>query len=223
MTNTPNLKVRVKTARGRTLSSTRWLQRHLNDPFVHEAKKKGYRSRAAFKIVEIDDKHKLFKVGQKVLDLGAAPGGWSQIAAERIGAIEGKGKVIAVDLLEMDPLPGVETLLLDFYDDDAESIIKSYLGDSLIDLVLCDMAASATGHKYTDHLKIIGLLEAALDFTEKVLKPDGAFLGKVFRGGTENTILTRMKKEFKSVKHIKPKSSRSDSTELYVLGNGFKG
>ena len=210
MTNTPNLKVRVKTARGRTLSSTRWLQRHLNDPFVHEAKKKGYRSRAAFKIVEIDDKHKLFKVGQKVLDLGAAPGGW-------------KGKVIAVDLLEMDPLPGVETLLLDFYDDDAESIIKSYLGDSLIDLVLCDMAASATGHKYTDHLKIIGLLEAALDFTEKVLKPDGAFLGKVFRGGTENTILTRMKKEFKSVKHIKPKSSRSDSTELYVLGNGFKG
>jgi 23S rRNA (uridine2552-2'-O)-methyltransferase len=218
-----NLSVRVKTAKGRKLASTRWLQRQLNDPYVEAAKREGYRSRAAFKLAEIDDKHRLLKPGMTVLDLGAAPGGWSQIAAARIGAGEGKGRVIAVDLAAIEPVPGVEALVLDMNEPESGDRIKEALGGARADVVLSDMAASSTGHRQTDHLRIVALAESALDIAEEVLKPGGAFLAKVLQGGADKTLLARLKTGFAQVKHVKPKASRADSAEVYVLATGFRG
>ena len=212
------LKVRVKTARGRTTGSKRWLERQLNAPYVANAKAKGYRSRAAFKLIEIDDKYRLLNPGAKIVDLGAAPGGWTQVCVQRVGAA---GRVVGIDLSEMEHVPGAELIHLDFLDPGAEARIKELLGGPA-DVVLSDMAAPATGHPKTDHLRIMGLCEAALDFAETVLKPGGAFLAKVLRGGTEGALLTRMKKSFASVAHVKPPASRSDSAEMYVLATGFR-
>jgi 23S rRNA (uridine2552-2'-O)-methyltransferase len=215
-----DLKVRVRSG-GRTQASRRWLERQLNDPYVARARREGLRSRAAFKLMEIDDKAKLLKPGAKVVDLGAAPGGWSQVAAKRVRAGNG-GRVVAIDLLPMDPLPGVDFLQLDFLDPQAPDQLKALLGGPA-DVVLTDMAANATGHRATDHLKIIGLAEAAADFAREVLKPGGAFLAKVLQGGTEGELLASLKRDFGSVKHVKPAASRSDSAELYVLATGFRG
>ena len=215
-----DLKVRVRSG-GRTQASRRWLERQLNDPYVARARREGLRSRAAFKLMEIDDRAKLLKPGAKVVDLGAAPGGWSQVAAKRVRAGSG-GRVVAIDLLAMDPLPGVDFLQLDFLDPDAPERLKALLGGSA-DVVLTDMAANATGHRATDHLKIMGLAEAAAEFAREVLKPGGAFLAKVLQGGTEVELLASLKRDFASVKHVKPAASRSDSAELYVLATGFRG
>ena len=215
-----DLKVRVRSS-GRTQASRRWLERQLNDPFVARAKREGLRSRAAFKLMEIDDKAKLLKPGAKVVDLGAAPGGWSQVAAKRVRAGNG-ARVVAIDLLAMDPLSGVDFLQLDFLDPDAPERLKALLGGPA-DVVLTDMAANATGHRATDHLKIMGLAEAAAEFAREVLKPGGAFLAKVLQGGTEVELLASLKRDFASVKHVKPAASRSDSAELYVLATGYRG
>ena len=215
-----DLKVRVRSG-GRTQASRRWLERQLNDPYVARARREGLRSRAAFKLMEIDDKAKLLKPGAKVVDLGAAPGGWSQVAAKRVRAGSG-GRVVAIDLLAMDPLPGVDFLQLDFLDPDAPERLKALLGGPA-DVVLTDMAANATGHRATDHLKIMGLAEAAAEFAREVLKPGGAFLAKVLQGGTEVELLASLKRDFASVKHVKPAASRSDSAELYVLATGYRG
>ena len=217
-----NLKVRVKTARGRKLSSTRWLERQLNDPYVAEARRLGYKSRAAFKLVEIDDKYGFLVPSARVLDLGAAPGGWSQIAARRVRSDMGEGKVIALDLTEVDPIPGVEFILADFLAPEAPDLIREQLGGEPADVVLSDMAAPASGHRQTDHLKIMALCEAALEFAREVLKPGGAFLAKVLRGGTEHTLLDSMKRDFDTIRHVKPKASRQDSAELYVLATGYR-
>jgi 23S rRNA (uridine2552-2'-O)-methyltransferase len=216
------LKVRVKTGKGRPLSSKLWLERQLNDPYVVRAKAAGLRSRAAFKLAEIDDRHHLLKPGRSVLDLGAAPGGWSQVAARRVGAAEGRGRVVAVDLLPMDPVAGVAFAQLDFLDPAAPQRIRDLLGGPA-DVVLSDMAANATGHRRTDHLKIMALAETAAEFAREVLKPGGAFLAKVLQGGTEATLLADLKRDFASVKHVKPAASRADSAELYVLATGFRG
>jgi 23S rRNA (uridine2552-2'-O)-methyltransferase len=216
------LKVRVKTGKGRSLSSKLWLERQLNDPYVARAKREGFRSRAAFKLIEIDDKHRLLKPGGRVVDLGAAPGGWSQVAAKRVGAGDGKGKVVAIDLLDMPAVPGVTFEQIDFLDEDTPQRLLAML-DGKADLVLSDMAANATGHRRTDHLKIVALVEAAADFAREVLRPGGAFLAKVIQGGTENELLASLKRDFASVKHVKPQASRSDSAELYVLATGFRG
>jgi 23S rRNA (uridine2552-2'-O)-methyltransferase len=213
------LKVRVKTGKTRSVSSKRWLERQLNDPYVARAKREGMRSRAAYKLIEIDDRHRILKANACVVDLGAAPGGWSEIAAQRVGA---KGRVVAIDLLEMVPLPGVDFLQLDFLDPDAPAKLKVML-DGPADLVLSDMAANATGHKRTDHLKIMALVEAAAEFAREVLRPGGAFLSKVIQGGTESTLLADLKRDFASVKHVKPAASRADSAELYLLATGFRG
>jgi 23S rRNA (uridine2552-2'-O)-methyltransferase len=217
------LKVRVKTARGRTPSQKHWLERQLNDPFVHEAKRLGLRARSAFKLAEIDDKYRIFRPGMLVVDLGAAPGSWSQLAAQRIRADEGEGRVVAIDLHGMDPLPGVTILRKDFLDPDAPSKLKEALGDRQADVVLSDMAAHATGHRQTDHLRIMALCEAALMFAREALRPGGAFLCKVLRGGTENELLADMKRDFAAVRHLKPEASRADSAELFVLATGFRG
>ncbi|KZD09410.1 RlmE family RNA methyltransferase [Oceanibaculum pacificum] len=210
--------VRVKTARKRTHSSTLWLQRQLNDPYVAEAKRQGYRSRAAFKIVQLDEKFGFFKGAKRIVDLGAAPGGWSQVAAERVPG----AKIVALDILPMDELPGVEVLLQDFLADEAPERLKAALGGPA-DVVLSDMAPPTTGHTKTDHLRIIGMCEMALEFAIEVLAPNGVFVCKVFQGGTEGTLLSRMKQCFASVKHAKPPASRADSAELYVVAAGFKG
>jgi 23S rRNA (uridine2552-2'-O)-methyltransferase len=215
------LKTRVKSGKGRTLSSKLWLERQLNDPYVARAKREGYRSRAVYKLIEIDDKHRFLKTGGRVVDLGAAPGGWSQIAAKRVGAAEGKGRVVAIDLLDMDPVPGVEFLKLDFLDPSAPDILKDKLGGKA-DVVLSDMAANATGHRKTDHLKIVALVEAAAEFAREVLAPGGTFLAKVLQGGTEGELLALLKRDFTSVKHVKPAASRADSAELYLLASGFR-
>jgi 23S rRNA (uridine2552-2'-O)-methyltransferase len=215
------LKVRVKRAKGRSLSSKLWLERQLNDPYVARARREGYRSRAAFKLAEIDDKHRFLKAGARVLDLGAAPGGWSQVAARRVGAAEGRGRVVAIDLAEMEPIPGVTFARLDFLDPDAPHRLKDLLGDQA-DVVLSDMAANATGHKRTDHLKIMALVEAAAEFCREVLAPGGVFLAKVLQGGTEAALLARLRRDFATVKHVKPAASRADSAELYVLASGFR-
>ena len=212
------LKVRVKNKR-KSQSSRKWLERQLNDPYVARAKREGYRSRAAFKLIEIDDKHRLFKPGGRVADLGAAPGGWSQVAARRVGT---SGRVIGIDILEMDEIPGVEVATLDFLDPAAPDKLKAMLGGPA-DVVLSDMAANATGHRQTDHLKIMALVEAAAEFAGEVLKPGGAFLAKVIQGGTEGALLAQLKRDFAAVKHVKPAASRSDSAELYVLATGFRG
>jgi 23S rRNA (uridine2552-2'-O)-methyltransferase len=216
------LKVRVKTGKGRPLSSKLWLERQLNDPYVARAKAEGLRSRAAFKLAEIDDRHRLLKAGRHVLDLGAAPGGWSQVAARRVGAAEGRGRVVAVDLLPMEPIAGVAFAQLDFLDPAAPQRMREMLGGPA-DVVLSDMAANATGHRRTDHLKIMALAEAAAEFAREVLGPGGAFLAKVLQGGTEATLLADLKRDFASVKHVKPAASRTDSAELYVLATGFRG
>ena len=214
---------RLKTAIGRSPSSQRWLERQLNDPYVAAAKREGWRSRAAFKLIEIDDKHKFLKSGARVVDLGAAPGGWSQVSAQRVKAIEGKGQVIAIDYLEFDSIPGVSILQLDFLDESAPDKLKALLREGRADIVLSDMAAPTTGHTSTDHLRIMGLAEAALAFAVEVLTPGGAFLCKVFQGGSERDLLTTLKQRFKVVRHVKPPASRADSAELYVLATGFKG
>lgn len=216
------LKVRVKTGKGRPLSSKLWLERQLNDPYVARAKAEGLRSRAAFKLAEIDDRYHLLKAGRSVLDLGAAPGGWSQVAARRVGATEGRGRVVAIDLLPMDPIAGAAFAQLDFLDPAAPARIRDMLGGEA-DVVLSDMAANATGHRRTDHLKIMALAEAAAAFAREVLKPGGAFLAKVLQGGTEATLLADLKRDFATVRHVKPAASRTDSAELYVLATGFRG
>ena len=214
-------RVRLKT-KGRSVSSKRWLERQLNDPYVARAKIEGLRSRAAFKLAEIDDRHHLLKPGRSVVDLGAAPGGWSQVAARRVGADEGRGRVVAIDPLPMEPIAGVDFAQLDFLDPAAPARLRDMLGGPA-DVVLSDMAANATGHRRTDHLKIMALAEAAADFARAVLKPGGAFLAKVLQGGTEGTLLADLKRDFASVKHVKPTASRTDSAELYVLATGFRG
>ena len=216
------LKARLKSPKRRSLSSRRWLERQLNDPYVARAKREGFRGRAAFKLIEIDDKHRLLKKDERVVDLGAAPGGWSLVAAERVGAQDGSGRVVAVDILAMAPVAGVEFIELDFLDPRAPSAIKAALGGPA-DVVLSDMAANATGHRKTAHLKIMALAEAAADFAREVLAPGGAFLCKVLQGGTEATLLAALKRDFASVKHVKPQASRSDSAELYLLATGFRG
>jgi 23S rRNA (uridine2552-2'-O)-methyltransferase len=215
-------KVRVKNAKSRSVSSKRWLERQLNDPYVARAKREGQRSRAAFKLAEIDDKHHFLKNGGRVLDLGAAPGGWSQVAANRVGAAEGRGRVLAIDVLDMPGLPGVEFVRMDFLDADAPEKLKRLLGGAA-DVVLSDMAANATGHRATDHLKIMALVEAAAAFARDVLAPGGAFLAKVLQGGTEHRLLAELKRDFATVKHVKPPASRADSAELYLLATGFRG
>jgi 23S rRNA (uridine2552-2'-O)-methyltransferase len=217
-----SLKTRVKTARKRSLSSTLWLERQLNDPYVAQAKRDGYRSRAAYKLIEMDERHHLFRPGQRIVDLGAAPGGWSQIAARKTGAAQGKGRVIGIDLLEMEGVPGVEFMVMDFNDNDAPERIKAMLGGPA-DGVMSDMAANATGHKQTDHLKIVALAELAADFAREVLAPGGFFVAKVLQGGTENALLAALKRDFVQVRHLKPAASRPDSAELYVLATGFRG
>ena len=215
---TRDLAVRIKG--NRTLSSRRWLERQLNDPYVARAKREGYRSRAAYKLAEVDDKHRFLKPGGRVIDLGAAPGGWSQVAARRVGAPE-QGRVVAIDVLEMPAIPGVDVLQLDFLDPAAPRRLAEMLGGPA-DVVLSDMAANATGHKRTDHLKIMGLVEVAAAFAREVLAPGGAFLAKVIQGGTEAALLADLKRDFAGVKHVKPAASRADSAELYVLATGFR-
>lgn len=214
-----NLKQRVKTANKRTLSSQKWLERQLNDPYVARAKREGYRSRAAFKLLEIDEKYHILKPGQRIVDLGAAPGGWSQIAAKVVGP---KGKIVGIDLLPIDPMAGVEFIQLDFLDETAPGKLIDMLGGPA-DVVMSDMAANTTGHKKTDHLRIIGLAEAAIYFAREILAPGGAFVAKVFQGGTENQLLADLKRDFAVVRHVKPAASRADSAELYVLATGFRG
>jgi 23S rRNA (uridine2552-2'-O)-methyltransferase len=209
----------VTSVRGRTVSSKRWLERQLNDPYVAAAKAKGYRSRAAFKLKELDTKFHLLKRGARVLDLGAAPGGWSQVAAERVGEA---GKVVAADILETEPIAGVDILQCDLLDAHAADALKRALGGQA-DLVLSDMASPTTGHRETDHIRTLALFEAALDLAEDVLKPGGAFVGKVFQGGAATELLTRVKKRFAEVKHVKPPASRQESVELYLVALGFKG
>lgn len=216
------LTVRVKTARGRTASSTRWLERQLNDPYVARAKREGYRSRAAYKLIEIDDKHHILAPGMRVVDLGAAPGGWSQVAVERVKSSDAAPRVVAIDYLEMDQLPGVILFQKDFLDKDAPALLREALGGPA-DVVLSDMAAPTTGHQQTDHLRTTYLCEVAADFALDVLKPGGSFLSKVFRGGAEGNLLTTLKQHFTSVHHIKPPASRSGSVELFLLAKGFKG
>jgi len=208
--------VKVKTAKGRKGSSQRWLERQLNDPYVREAKTKGYRSRAAFKLVELDRKFRVLKKGARVLDLGAAPGGWSQVAVAR-GC-----HVVAMDILPMEPLAGANVLQLDMLATETPAILKEALGGPA-NLVLTDMAAPTTGHRETDHIRTITLLEAALDLADEVLAPGGAFIGKVFQGGATGELLARIKRQFRDVKHVKPPASRAESVELYLVATGFRG
>jgi 23S rRNA (uridine2552-2'-O)-methyltransferase len=215
-------KVRVKSKNKRSHSSHQWLSRQLNDPYVRKAHAEGYRSRAAFKLIEIDDKHKILKRGARVVDLGAAPGGWSQVVAERTGSAKGQGKVVAIDLLDIEPIPGVEFAQMDFNDEDAPERLKAMLGGQA-DVVLSDMAANTIGHRQTDHLKIVALVEMAVDFAREVLAPGGSFVAKVLQGGTEGELLASLKRDFKTVKHVKPPASRKDSAELYVIATGFRG
>ena len=215
------LKVRLRTGKGRSLAQRLWLERQLNDPYVARAKREGLRSRAAYKLIEMDDKHRFLKPGGRVVDLGAAPGGWSQIAAKRVGADTGRGRVVAIDILEMQPVAGVDILHLDFLGHDAPERLKALLGGPA-DVVLSDMAANATGHRRTDHLKIMALAETAALFAREVLKPGGTFLCKVLQGGTEGALLAELKRDFATVRHVKPAASRADSAELYVLATGFR-
>jgi 23S rRNA (uridine2552-2'-O)-methyltransferase len=212
------LRVKVKTAKGRKASSQRWLERQLNDPYVRDAKIKGYRSRAAFKLIELDKKFHFLRKGARILDLGAAPGGWSQIAAARVGDT---GKVVAMDILDMEPITGAEVFKADMLAEETPALLKAALGGPA-DLVLSDMAAPTTGHRPTDHLRTMSLLEAALDMAEEVLKPGGTFVGKVFQGGATGELLARIKRLFADVKHVKPPASRAESVELYLVATGFR-
>ena len=216
------MREQVKTARGRKLSSTRWLERQLNDPYVAAAKSDGYRSRAAYKIIEMDDRFKFFKPGACVIDLGCAPGGWAQVAAQRVGALKNKGFVAAIDLQDMEPLQGVEFLKLDFLEDSAPAKVRELAGRRA-DVVISDMAAAVTGHRQTDHLRTMALAETAAWFAFEALKPGGAFCAKVFQGGASRELLDELKRRFKQVYHMKPKASRKESVELYVIAMDFKG
>lgn len=221
------LKVRLVGQKTRKPSSRAWLERQLNDPYVSAAKREGMRSRAAYKLSEIDDRYHVLKPGQRVVDLGAAPGGWSQVAAERVRARPGdagkRGQVVAIDYLGIDAIPGVEIIELDFMDDAAPGLLKGMLRDGGADVVLSDMAAPTTGHTGTDHLRIMALAEAAAEFAAGVLSAGGTFLSKVFQGGTEKELLVRLKRDFAIVRHVKPPASRAGSAELYVLATGFRG
>jgi len=221
--STRQLKQRVRTARGRKTSSTLWLQRQLNDPYVAAARRDGYRSRAAYKLLEIDDKYHILKPGHRVVDLGAAPGGWTQVAVKRTGVETNRGgHVIGIDILPLEPIGGATLLEGDFMDEGAPERLKAEMGGPA-DFVMSDMAASATGHKATDHLRIMHLCELALEFAIEVLKPGGSFLAKVLQGGAEKDLMDMLRTNFKVVRHVKPKASRSDSAEMYVLATGFKG
>lgn len=208
---------RVKTSRGRTVSSQRWLQRQLNDPYVKMARDHGYRSRAAFKLAELDDRFGLIPKGGRIADLGAAPGGWAQVALER-----GAGKVVGIDLLEMEPIAGAELIVLDFTAPDAPDIVKAALGGQA-DAVFSDLAPWTTGHRKTDHIRIVALVEAAADFAIDVLRPGGVFVAKVFQGGTEDALLASLKQKFEKVRHAKPPSSRAESAETFLIAQGFRG
>jgi len=216
------LAVRLKSKKKRTVSQKRWLERQLNDPYVARAKREGMRSRAAYKLIEVDDKYRLLRPGARVVDLGAAPGGWSDVAAKRVGAAEGRGKVVAIDILEMAPIAGVTFRQIDFLDPSAPAQLEEMLGGGA-DVVLSDMAANATGHKKTDQLKIMALVEAGAEFAASVLRPGGSFLTKVLQGGTDAALLAQLKRDFTAVKHVKPQASRADSSELYLLATGFRG
>ena len=213
-------KQRVRTAKGRKSGSTAWLKRQLNDPYVARAEKDGYRGRAAYKLLELNEKLEFLRKGQVIVDLGAAPGGWCQIATEK-GA-----KVIAIDLLEMDELGDVDFIQMDFMDNDAPQIlrdmVRKYSDDGLVDVVMSDMAPNTIGHKQTDHLRIMAVVEAAYDFAREILKPDGIFIAKVFQGGAQNTLLADMKHDFRTIKHIKPPASRKESSEQYLIAIGFR-
>jgi 23S rRNA (uridine2552-2'-O)-methyltransferase len=216
------LKTRVKKKSGLKDSSRRWLERHLNDPYVQRSKADGYRSRAAYKLIEIDDRHHLLKPGMLVIDLGAAPGGWCQVAAARVKSGAGSPQVVGIDYLGMDAVPGAAVLQMDFLDDAAPGRIVETLGGEP-DIVLSDMAAPTTGHRRTDHLRTMHLCEVAADFAISVLKPGGHFLAKTFQGGTESGLLDQLKRNFRSVHHVKPPASRDESVELYLLAKDFKG
>lgn len=213
--------VNVKTAKGRKKSSTNWLRRQLNDPYVERARLEGYRSRAAFKLVEINEKFKLFQPGMKILDLGAAPGGWSQVAAHLTKSTNENPNILALDLLEFDSIPGVINMQKDFLEENAKDEITGKMGDKF-DVVMSDMAANTTGHTKTDHIRIMELCEKAAIFAFEVLKKDGAFIAKIFKGGTEGELLNQIKTKFSKVKHFKPKSSRAESAEEYLVATGFK-
>ena len=219
---TGRLHVTVKSGGKRKLSSKLWLERQLNDPYVAQAKRDGYRSRAAYKLIEIDDKYHFLKHGIAVVDLGAAPGGWSQIAAKRVGAVNGKGKVVAIDLLEMPEVPGVNFAQLDFLSEDAPAKLIAMMGGGA-DVVMSDMAPNTTGHRKTDQLRIVGLIETAAAFAADVLNPGGTFLAKAFQSGADAELVVQLKRDFASVRHVKPASSRQDSSERYVLAMGFRG
>ena len=223
---TGRMHVTVKTGGKRKLSSKLWLERQLNDPYVVQAKRDGYRSRAAYKLIEIDDKYRFLKPGMSVVDLGAAPGGWSQIAARRVGAVDGKGtakgRVVAIDLLEMPDIAGVTFAQLDFHANDAPERLTAMLGGRA-DVVMSDMAANTTGHRKTDQLRILGLVEGAAAFACEVLNPGGTFLAKVFQSGADAELQAQLKRDFSSVRHVKPSASRQDSSERYVLATGFRG
>lgn len=222
-----DLKVKVKSARGRKLSSTRWLQRQLNDPYVRRAKSEGYRGRAAFKILELDDKYRFLVPGARVVDLGCAPGGWCQVAVARVNALgeksgKAQGRVLGIDLQEVEPITGAELHVLDFLEDDADMRVKDWLGGPA-DVVMSDMAASSSGHKQTDHLRIIALCEAAAYFAFDVLDPGGTFVAKVLAGGAEGELQKILKQRFDKVANVKPPASRTDSSEKFVVAMGFRG
>ena len=222
-TDSRNLNERVRTAKGRSTSSTNWLKRQLNDPYVRKAKHEGRRSRAAYKLIELNEKHNLLKPGMRVVDLGCAPGGWCEVCIEILGADVNDPKVVGIDYLEMAEIPGVIFLQKDFNDDDAPDALIDALGGKKVDLVLSDMAAPTTGHRATDHLRIIALVELAADFATQILNPEGIFVAKVFQGGTEHELLSHLKRNFKSTFHAKPPASRQDSAETYLIAKGFKG
>jgi 23S rRNA (uridine2552-2'-O)-methyltransferase len=219
---TGRLRVTVKTGGRRKLSSKLWLERQLNDPYVAQAKREGWRSRAAFKLIEMDDKHRFLKSGMTVVDLGAAPGGWSQVAARRVGAADGKGKVIAIDLLEMPEIVGVTFARLDFLDSSAPDKLLAMM-EGTADVVLSDMAANTTGHRKTDQLRMVGLVESAAAFAADVLRPGGTFIAKVFQSGADAGLLAQLKRDYQTVRHVKPAASRQDSSERYVMATGFRG
>jgi 23S rRNA (uridine2552-2'-O)-methyltransferase len=219
---TGRLHVTVKSGGKRKLSSKLWLERQLNDPYVTRAKREGLRSRAAYKLIEIDDKFHFLKAGMTVVDLGSAPGGWSQVAAKRIGLANGKGRVVAIDLLEMPEVAGVIFAQLDFLKDDSPARLIAMM-EGRADVVMSDMAANTTGHRKTDQLRMVGLIEISVAFAAEVLKPGGTFLAKTFQSGADAELMVQLKRDFSSVRHVKPAASRQDSSERYVLAMGFRG
>lgn len=218
-----DLKVRVKTSKGRKIGSTLWLQRQLNDPYVAKARAEGWRSRAAYKLLELDERYKFLRKGMRIVDLGAAPGGWSQVAAKALGTTDADPLIVGIDYLDMDPIPGVILLKKDFTDEDAPTQLIAALGGHKADIVMSDMASPTTGHRATDHLRIIGLVEMAADFALDVLAPGGMFIAKVFQGGTEHELLAQLKRNFTTTFHAKPPASRAGSAETYLIAKGFHG